>query len=128
MEVPEPVVPDDVVDSGLVEDFELVTYNEVVLGLVEEETLQIIIGPGKVNKVTEEFGKLIDEFGGINLENRAAQRKSELKEKNATPFKLLLRRIASIFIPLIPALVASGLITGVTKPTFCLQFKFHLIN
>ncbi|WP_339995006.1 PTS transporter subunit EIIC [Priestia aryabhattai] len=88
---------------------------EGVLGLVEEETLQIIIGPGKVNKVTEEFGKLIEESGGINLENRAAQRKSELKEKNATPFKLLLRRIASIFIPLIPALVASGLITGVTK-------------
>lgn len=27
----------------------------------------------------------------------------------------MLRRIASIFIPLIPALVASGLITGVTK-------------
>lgn len=54
---------------------------EGVLGLVEEETLQIIIGPGKVNKVTEEFGKLIDESGGINLENRAAQRKSELKEK-----------------------------------------------
>lgn len=54
---------------------------EGVLGLVEEETLQIIIGPGKVNKVTEEFGKLIDESGGINLEDRAAQRKSELKEK-----------------------------------------------
>ncbi|MBO9131181.1 PTS transporter subunit EIIC [Bacillus sp. 165] len=88
---------------------------EGVLGLVEEETLQIILGPGKVNKVTEEFGILIKNAGGINLEERAAQKKSELKQKNATPFKLLLRRIASIFIPLIPALVASGLITGVTK-------------
>ncbi|TYR81258.1 PTS sugar transporter subunit IIC [Priestia megaterium] len=88
---------------------------EGVLGLVEEETLQIILGPGKVNKVTEEFGKLLDRAGGINLEDRAAQKKSELKEKNKTPFKLFLRRIASIFIPLIPALVASGLITGITK-------------
>ncbi|MBD1381112.1 PTS transporter subunit EIIC [Metabacillus arenae] len=86
-----------------------------VLGLVEEETLQIILGPGKVNKVTEEFGQLIEASGGIDLGERAAQKKSELKQKNATPFKMFLRRIASIFIPLIPALVASGLITGITK-------------
>jgi len=85
-----------------------------VIGLVEQETLQIILGPGKVNKVTEEFGKLV-EASEIDLTERAAQKKSELKEKNATPFKMILRRIASIFIPLIPALVASGLITGVTK-------------
>lgn len=86
-----------------------------VLGLVEEETLQIILGPGKVNKVSEEFGQLLQASGDVNLEELAAQKKSELKAKNATPFKLFLRQIASIFIPLIPALVASGLITGITK-------------
>jgi PTS system sucrose-specific IIC component len=86
-----------------------------VLGLVEEETLQIIIGPGKVNKVTEEFGKLIEASGGIDLNQKAASKKAEINKKNATPFKLFLRKISSIFIPLIPALVASGLITGVSK-------------
>lgn len=86
-----------------------------VLGLVEDETLQIIIGPGKVNKVTEAFGKLLSSSGEVNLEDLAAQKKSELKAKNATPVKLFLRKIANIFIPLIPALVASGLITGITK-------------
>lgn len=86
-----------------------------VLGVVEEETLQIILGPGKVNKVTEEFGKLIDAAGGINLKEKAATVKAEINKKNATPFKLFLRKIAGIFIPLIPALVASGLITGITK-------------
>lgn len=86
-----------------------------VLGLVEEETLQIILGPGKVNKVSEEFDQLLQASGDVNLEELAAQKKSELKAKNATPFKLFLRQIASIFIPLIPALVASGLITGITK-------------
>jgi sucrose PTS system EIIBCA or EIIBC component len=50
-----------------------------VLGLVEQETLQIILGPGKVGKVTEEFGKLVDASGGIDLKERAAQKKSELK-------------------------------------------------
>ncbi|MED3964452.1 PTS transporter subunit EIIC [Niallia taxi] len=86
-----------------------------VLGLVEEETLQVILGPGKVNKVAEEFGKLLEPAGDFNIEELAAQKKSTLKTKNSTPFKMFLRKIASIFIPLIPALVASGLITGVTK-------------
>lgn len=88
-----------------------------VMGVVEEETLQIILGPGTVNKVSEEFGKLMGDGGNndLDLKEEAKQRKAELKEKNATPFKLFLRKIASIFIPLIPALVASGLITGITK-------------
>jgi sucrose PTS system EIIBCA or EIIBC component len=86
-----------------------------VLGLVEEETLQIILGPGKVNRVTEEFGKLIDAAGGIDLKQKAASNKADINKKNATPFKLFLRKISSIFIPLIPALVASGLINGISK-------------
>lgn len=86
-----------------------------VLGVVVEETLQIILGPGKVNKVTEAFSKLIEDAGGINLKTKAASKKAEINKKNATPFKLFLRKIAGIFIPLIPALVASGLITGITK-------------
>lgn len=88
---------------------------EGVLGVVEEETLQIILGPGKVNRVTEEFGRLLDAAGGINLKEMAAANKAEINKKNATPFKLFLRKISSIFIPLIPALVASGLITGISK-------------
>ena len=86
-----------------------------VLGVVVEETLQIILGPGKVNKVTEAFSRLIEDAGGINLKEKAASTKAEINKKNATPFKLFLRKIASIFIPLIPALVVSGLITGITK-------------
>ncbi|WP_435989166.1 PTS transporter subunit EIIC [Rossellomorea sp. LjRoot5] len=89
---------------------------EGVFGFVEDETYQVILGPGKVNKVTEEFGKLVVATkGDLDLKTRAAEQKADLKKKNATPFKLLLRRVANIFIPLIPALIASGLITGFTK-------------
>ncbi len=101
--------------DGTVVNKQAIKKIDGVLGLVEEETLQIILGPGKVNKVSEEFGQLLQASGDVNLEELAAQKKSELKAKNATPFKLFLRQIASIFIPLIPALVASGLITGITK-------------
>ncbi|MBH8600161.1 PTS transporter subunit EIIC [Thermoactinomyces sp. CICC 23799] len=88
---------------------------EGVIGVVEEETLQIILGPGKVAKVYEEFKILMKNAGEWDLNEQAKQKREEIKEKNKTPFKLFLRRIANIFIPLIPALVASGLITGITK-------------
>lgn len=93
-----------------------------VLGVVEEETLQIIIGPGIVTKVANEVSEitgktasLVDESDPNPFEGLAGRTKNELNKKNATPFKLFLRRIASIFIPLIPAIVASGLIAGITN-------------
>lgn len=102
-------------DESLVKKEELKKI-EGVLGLVEEETLQIIVGPGVVNHVTEQFGALLKAANvEIDLKALASKKKSELSQKNATPFKLFLRRVASIFIPLIPALVASGLITGISK-------------
>jgi sucrose PTS system EIIBCA or EIIBC component len=91
-----------------------------VLGVVEEETLQIILGPGIVTKVADEVssltGKQVIEVDEDNpFDGLADKTKAELKQKNATPFKLFLRKISSIFIPLIPAIVASGLIAGITN-------------
>ncbi len=83
-----------------------------VLGVVEAETLQIILGTGVVNHVTAAFSKLVSAEEGADVKEAAAKKKADINRKNATPFKLFLRKIASIFIPLIPALVASGLITG----------------
>lgn len=93
-----------------------------VLGVVEDDTLQIIVGPGIVNRVTlamsEETGmniQSIDETDPMDLEQMARMNKDVINKKNATPFKQFLRKIASIFIPLIPAIVASGLIMGITN-------------
>ncbi len=38
--------------------------------------------------------------------------KAEQRARNATPGKLLLRRIANIFVPLIPALIGCGVLAG----------------
>lgn len=93
-----------------------------VLGVVEDDTLQIIVGPGIVNRVTlamsEETGmniQSLDETDPMDLEQMARMNKDAINKKNATPFKQFLRKIASIFIPLIPAIVASGLIMGITN-------------
>lgn len=96
-------------------DIDSIKALEGVIGVVEAETLQIILGTGVVQHVSDEFGKLLKKADHFDVKEAAAKNKNAVSKKNATPFKLFLRRIASIFIPLIPALVASGLITGITK-------------
>lgn len=84
---------------------------EGVMGVVEDETLQIVLGPGKVNKVYDEFVKVIgkDAISSTNWEANKASIKSGQKDNG---FKRLLRTISNIFIPLIPAIIAAGLFNG----------------
>ncbi|OHR72698.1 permease [Bacillus sp. HMSC76G11] len=90
-----------------------------VVGTVDDETYQIILGPGVVTKVADQFGAAIEETKGqgsaSNYEAKGADIKQELKKKNSTPFKTFLRKIGSIFIPLIPAFVGAGLIAGIAS-------------
>ncbi|QOT00215.1 PTS transporter subunit EIIC [Brevibacterium sp. JNUCC-42] len=95
-----------------------------VLGTVDDETYQIILGPGVVTKVAEQFGIVIEEKGkdgtseipsAEELKAKGADMRAELKKKNNTPFKNFLRKIGNIFIPLIPAFVGAGLIAGIAS-------------
>ncbi len=101
-----------------------------VLGVVEDDTLQIIVGPGVVNKVAaamaEDAGVKIGEMINENLdgakksgkelvEEKAAATKANMKAKqnNTSGFKRLLKSISNIFVPLIPGFVGAGLIAGI---------------
>ncbi|MFD0269847.1 PTS transporter subunit EIIC [Streptomyces sp. NPDC127106] len=106
-----------------------------VLGVVEDDTYQIVLGPGAVARVTPEFEALVAQArqaapaasatppavappaaGGAvtaeELADRGAALKQAQKARNSTPVKLALRRIANIFVPLIPALIGCGIIAG----------------
>ncbi|MFD0369875.1 PTS transporter subunit EIIC [Streptomyces sp. NPDC059071] len=87
-----------------------------VLGVVEDDTYQIVLGPGTVARVTPAFEALVSEAAVTHTaEDLAAQGaaiRAARKAKNATPVKLLLRRIANVFVPLIPALIGCGIIAG----------------
>lgn len=85
---------------------------EGVLGLNEQlGQLQIILGPGRVTKVGNELGKITGiQVGEID---EAKLRKAEINAKNSTPFKNLFKKISNIFIPLIPAFIACGLVMGI---------------
>ncbi|MEU3407261.1 PTS transporter subunit EIIC [Streptomyces sp. NPDC006670] len=91
-----------------------------VLGVVEDdETYQIVLGPGAVARVTPEFEALVAEgrtppapVTADALAARGAALKEARTARNATPFKQFLRRVANVFVPLIPALIGCGIIAG----------------
>ncbi|MGX2995463.1 PTS transporter subunit EIIC [Streptomyces sp. JNUCC 64] len=132
-----------------------VRAHPAVLGVVEDDdTHQIVLGPGRAARVTRAFEELRagaattpgpttasttdpaaptrtateTGHGGGNrggngngpdravdagtLAARGAALRADRKRRNATPGKLLLRRIAAVFVPLIPALIGCGMIAG----------------
>ncbi|MFJ3926432.1 PTS transporter subunit EIIC [Streptomyces sp. NPDC090022] len=131
-------------DRSLVQD-EALRALPAVLGVVDDDTYQIVLGPGAVARVTPEFEALVEagrstapaHGAGVTatgpgvtategvtatgpgvtaaeLAARGAALRSAQKARNATPLKLALRRIANIFVPLIPALIGCGIIAGLS--------------
>ncbi|MEV7975957.1 PTS transporter subunit EIIC [Streptomyces sp. NPDC086519] len=96
-------------DRSLV-DAEAVRAVPGVLGVVTDgDTAQIVIGPGAVVTVTAEFEKLLS---ARRLAVRGAELRADRARRNATPVKTALRRVADVFVPLIPALIGCGVLAG----------------
>ena len=95
-----------------------------VLGVVDDDQLQIIIGPGKVNKVAKEMvdmagvdlGETFPEaHSGKEMVNEKAREMKEAqkaKQKQST-LKVILKDISNIFVPMIPAFVGTGIVAGI---------------
>ncbi|MDQ6147860.1 PTS transporter subunit EIIC [Staphylococcus haemolyticus] len=96
---------------------------EGVLGVIQDERLQIVVGPGTVNEVSAEMVKLSGVQLGediphrsntSNIKNQAQQNKREFQQKRKqSKMNTILKSIANIFIPLIPAFIGAGLIGGI---------------
>lgn len=85
---------------------------EGVLGVNDSENeFQIIVGPGKSTSVATALNEILKKSNKPRIGDGKALHE-EIRAKNATPFKLFLKKIASIFLPLIPGFIACGLITG----------------
>lgn len=83
---------------------------EGVKGVFESAgQLQIIFGTGTVNKVYEEFIALAGITGGTkeDVKQAAASRQN--------PLKRAIKTLGDIFVPIIPAIVASGLLMGLLE-------------
>ncbi|MCW6701361.1 sucrose-specific PTS transporter subunit IIBC [Anaerococcus sp. NML200537] len=97
----------DKIDRDFIDDLEGVQGTNIANG-----QYQIILGPGKVNLVTGEVGKIVGESGA--------------SEPSDAPKGNILQRgvkvLSDIFVPIIPAIVAAGLLMGInnilTSPFF----------
>lgn len=68
---------------------------------------QIIIGQGAVNKVYEELIK------GTSIQQSTINDQKKAATKKMNPLQRFARMLSNIFVPIIPAIVASGLLMGV---------------
>ncbi|MFK4112276.1 PTS transporter subunit EIIC [Streptomyces sp. NPDC002176] len=87
-----------------------------VLGVIGAGTpsLQVVLGPGVVDTVTAEVERQLAaaaRAGGVRAEAGAI---GEERGSEATPRGgAVLRRVANVFVPLIPALIGCGVIAGI---------------
>ena len=83
---------------------------EGVKGMFESNgQLQLIIGTGTVNKVYDEF---------LKVSGMTAATKDEVKAaaaSKAPAWKRALKSIGDVFVPILPAIVASGLMMGIVE-------------
>ena len=113
-----------IIDDSKV-NFEGLKAIDGVMGVVEDETLQVVVGPGTVNKVAQKMvetvgvrlGETFPHAGEQSIDDLMAQTKAQAKEKYNKPskFKAILNTISKIFVPLIPAFVGAGLIGGLAS-------------
>ncbi|MBS4455732.1 PTS transporter subunit EIIC [Tuanshanicoccus lijuaniae] len=99
-------------------DLEALKSVPEVLGVVNAETVQIVVGPGKAKKVADELIARYDFAQGTPVDedhsaedwqlNKAAVKSNQPKSK----LQQALQLITNIFIPLIPAIIAAGIFQG----------------
>jgi PTS system sucrose-specific IIC component len=103
-------------------DLERLKQVEGVLGVVDANPVQIVLGPGVAQRVGSEFSLLTGLALGTsktldseNIKDIAQKNKAENKKKHNGPVQRFLKRIANIFIPILPGIIAAGLINGLVN-------------
>ena len=89
----------------------------LVKGMIESGgQFQIILGTGIVNKVYKEFTALAGEGAGESLEKGAGDgtgNGAQIEAKGGNGIQRISRMFGDIFLPVIPVIVASGILMGV---------------
>lgn len=90
---------------------EAVSDIEGVKGVfLTQSQFQIIFGAGLVNIICDEVQKQL----GLSEEAKAEQ-ESEPEEKKGNPIQRFVKMLSDIFVPIIPAIVAGGLLMGLNN-------------
>ncbi|MCL2222965.1 MAG: PTS transporter subunit EIIC [Oscillospiraceae bacterium] len=98
-------------------DVQALKATDGVLGIVEDETFQVILGPGKAKKVCDIFieDAQVSRDGSLaagEIGDWEANKEAMKSGQKQSPLKRGLRTIANIFMPLIPSIIAAGIFNG----------------
>ncbi|MFK3910680.1 PTS N-acetylmuramic acid transporter subunit IIBC [Enterobacter cancerogenus] len=94
------------VDSAIKEKLKGIVGGTIING----SEVQLVFGPGKVNRATEAMNALL---GNKSINDIAVEKKRELKDKQQSSLQQFLATFATIFTPLIPGFIAAGLMLGI---------------
>ncbi|MFU2164610.1 sucrose-specific PTS transporter subunit IIBC [Streptococcus pluranimalium] len=94
-----------VVDEGKIDKVKIDTIEKVQGAFFNSGQYQIIFGTGTVNKVYDEVVAL-----GLTTSSTSEQKAEAAKHGNA--FQRAIRTFGDVFVPIIPAIVATGLFMG----------------
>lgn len=95
-------------------DIDALKQVEGVLGLNENNTeLQLIFGPGKVDKARAQMDEILGEGRELTFEEQVAAQKGDVKAKRTTGFQQFMSKFSNIFVPLIPGFIAAGTLAGI---------------
>lgn len=99
-----------VLKNDSVIDMEALDQIELVKGSFNNGgQFQIVLGTGVVNSVYDEFAKI------TNIEEVSKEEVKQVAAKKMNPLQKLLKTLADVFVPILPALVASGLLMGINN-------------
>lgn len=99
---------------------------EGVLGVNQvDRQIQLIFGPGKVNKVAEAFERVtsgqinqtpsvFDDCNEQSLDALAKKQKNKVKASRNQKLQGFMSKFSNIFVPLIPGFIAAGLLAGIS--------------
>ena len=97
-------------------DLEAIKNTPGVMGIVEAESLQIVVGPGKAKKLLDIFVDDLEVAKDQVVTDDWKANKDAIKSgRKQNKLKSALEIIASIFIPLIPAIIAAGIFNGLSS-------------
>ena len=103
----------EVQDEGLLNIGRLKSLPGVSGYVKQGEQHQLIVGPGRAGQVVDAMRSLVNGTGTAPIPDEIARNKAQAKAQYKAPMSDALRMLANVFIPLIPAFIASGLITGI---------------
>ena len=100
-------------DPSVVDQGKLKSIDGVLGLVVDGDSYQVVLGPGKAKKVTDEATKEfnLNYAGQVNEDWQANKENIKAGQKQGG-VKGILKTIADIFIPMIPAIIAAGLFNG----------------